>query len=128
MRWLKILLVVNGVAYLAYAASNIFMPTSYFVPSDAPGYAVDVTRVVGIAYLALGLIQLGTWWVTERFAVRLIAGASLLYSAGFAALAAVQGSGSSDPFHQLGVGIAAGNTVVAVLYAFLLYRERTSAA
>ena len=128
MRWLKILVVVNGLAFLAYTVSNIFMPSSFFVPSDAPGYALDAVRAVGLGYLPLGLIQLGAWWMSDRFALRLIAGASLVYAAGFALLALMAGSGSSDPFHSLGVVIAAGWAVVAVLYAFLLYRERSGAA
>ncbi len=128
MRWLKIVLAINGVAYLFYAASNTVAPTSYFLPADAPGYAVDVTRVLAVAYLALGLIQLGTWMVTDRLAVRLVAGASLVYAAGFAILGVTVGTGSSDPFHQIGLAAGIGNGVVAVLYAILLYRERSAAA
>lgn len=128
MRWLKIVLAINGVIYLYYAASNTVAPTSYFLPADAPGYAVDVTRVLAVGFLALGLIQLGTWMVTDRLAVRLVAGASLVYAAGFAIVAATVGTGSSDPFHQIGLAAGIGNGVIAVLYAILLYRERAAAA
>lgn len=127
MRWLKIVLAINGVLNLGYAVGNIVAPTSFFLPGDASGYAIDVTRVVGVGYLALGLIQLGTWMVTDRLAVRLVAGASLVYNAGFAILGATIGTGSSDPFHQIGLVAGIGNGVVAVLYAFLLYRERSEA-
>ena len=127
MRWLKILLAINGVAFLAYAASNILLPTSYFLEADAPKTAVDAVRVVGIAYGALGLIQLGMWWVADRLALRIVAGASLLFCAGFAAQAALQGSASNDPFHQLGLVVAAGNGLVALIYAWLLYRESQTA-
>jgi len=107
MRWLKILLAINGVAFLAYAASNILLPTSYFLEADAPKTAVDAVRVVGITYGALGLIQLGMWWVADRLAL--------------------QGSASNDPFHQLGLVVAAGNGLVALIYAWLLYRESQTA-
>lgn len=127
MRWLKIVLAINGVVLIGYAVSNTVAPTSYFAPSDAPGYAIDVIRVVAVSYLALGLVQLGTWWVTDRRAVRLVAGASLVYAAGFGILGATIGTGSSDAFHQVGLVAGIGNIVVAVVYAFLLYRERSEA-
>jgi len=46
----------------------------------------------------------------------------------FAIAAALQGAGSSDPFHQLSLVIAVGNGIFAALYAVLLYRERMTAA
>ena len=128
MRWLKILLAINGVVYLFYAASNALAPTSYFLPSDAPDYAVAVVRVVAVSYLAIALIQLGMWMVTDRLAVRIVASASLVFTAGFAVVAATAGSGSSDPFHQIAIGAAGGNAIVAILYAILLYREQTAQA
>lgn len=126
MRWLKVLLAINGVAFVFYAVSNIFLPTSYFLPAGTTGYAVDLVRVVGMAYGALGLIQLGMWLVTDRLTVRIVAIASLLFAAGFAVQAAIQGTGSTDTFHQIGLGVAAGNAVVVALYGYLLYRERTA--
>lgn len=128
MRWLKILLAINGIAFVFYAVSNTVAPSSFFLPTEAPGYAVDAIRVLAVAYLALGLVQLGSWFVKDRQAVQLVAGASLVFVVGFAILAATQGTGSSDSFHQIGSAIAIGNGAVAVLYAFLLYRERTAAA
>lgn len=128
MRWLKILLVVNGAVFLLYAATNTIAPTSYFLPSDAPDYAISVVRVVAMTYLAMGLIQVGMWWVMDRLAIRIVAGASLVLTAGFAILAATGGSASSDAFHQLGVLAGATNAIVAILYAFLLYRERQEQA
>lgn len=62
--------------------------------------------------------------VTDRLAVRIVAGASLVFAAGFAVVAATAGSGSSDPFHQIAIGAAGGNAIIATLYAILLYRER----
>ena len=128
MRWLKLLLAINGVVFVLYAVSNTLAPTSYFLPSDAPGYAIAVVRVVSVAYLALGLIQLGMWMVTDRLAVRIVAGASLVFAAAFAGFAVTVGSGSSDPYHQFAMAGAAGNVIVAILYAILLYRERAGQA
>ncbi|MEW5989907.1 MAG: hypothetical protein AB1736_01000 [Chloroflexota bacterium] len=128
MRWLKVLLAINGIAFLFYAVSNTVAPSSFFLASDAPGYAVDMLRVLSLAYLAMGLIQLGTWFVSDRLAVQMVAIGSLVFEVGFGVLAATQGTASSDPFHQMGLGIAAGNAVVAALYAWLLYRTRASAA
>lgn len=127
MRWLKILLAVNGVAYLFYGASNIVAPTSYFLPTDAPQAALDAVRAMSTLYAGLGLIQLGSWWLHDRSAVQLIAGASLLAVGAFAIAAALVGTGSSDPFHQLSLFVAVGNGAVAALYAVLLYRERMTA-
>ncbi len=128
MRWLKILLAINGIVLLVYAATNTLAPTSYFLPSDAPGYAVDVTRVVGVGYLAFGLVQLGMWLVTDQMAIRIVAGTSLVYAAGFALLAFTSSASSSVTFHEIGVAAGIGNGLVAVLYAILLYREARTAA
>lgn len=62
--------------------------------------------------------------VTDRLAVRIVAGASLVFAAGFAILAATGGSGSSDSFHQYGLVAGGGNAIIAILYPILLYRER----
>ena len=126
MRWLKVLLLVNGLASISYFFSNILLPTSFFAPSDAaPGYGLDAVKLLGLAYLPLGIIQLGSWRVVDRFSIRLIAVASMAYTAGFALLGAMAGSGSSDPFHKYGMGIAAAWVVVTLLYAWLIYRERS---
>jgi hypothetical protein len=127
MRWLKILLALNGVVFLWRAFNNIFRPTSFYLLSDAPKYAVDAVRVIGISFIALGLIQLGTWWVVDRLAVRIVAGASLLFAVGFVALAAMMGSTSADAFHRIRFGSIAENTVVVVLYAILLFRTGQTA-
>jgi len=102
--------------------------TSFFAPSDASGWGLDAVKLVGMGYLPLGIIQLGSWRIPDRFAIELIAVASLVYAAGFAALAAVAGSGSSDPFHQYGIGVAAAWAAVSLLYVWLIYRERSGAA
>lgn len=104
------------------------MPTSYFLPADATGPALDAVRTVGLTYGALGLVLLGMWWVKDRLAVRIVAGAAFLFLVDFALQSATHGTGSSDPFHQLGLGIAVGNAVVAVLYVWLIYRENQEAA
>lgn len=128
MRWLKILLLVNGLVSISYVFSNILLPTSFFAPSDAAaGYGLDAVKLLGLGYLPLGIIQLGSWRIADRFAVRLIAVASMAFAAGFALLGAMAGSGSSDPFHQYGMGIAVAWIVVSVLYLWLLYRERSGA-
>jgi hypothetical protein len=128
MRWLKILLVINGLASIAYVFSNILMPTSFFAPTDASGYGLDAVKLVGMGYLPLAIVQLGSWRITDRPAISLIAIASMAYAAGFALLAAMAGSGSSDPFHQYGMGVAGAWGVVALLYLGLVYRERSGAA
>jgi hypothetical protein len=126
MRWLKVLLAINGIAFLFYAVSNFIAPSSYFLPPDASGYAIDVLRVLSVGYLAMGLIQLGSWFVNDRLALQLVAGGSLVFEIGFGILAATQGTGSADPFHQYGLVIAIGNGVFAALYAVVLYRTRSA--
>lgn len=116
-----------GPPFLFHAVSNFVAPSSFYFPPDAPGYAVDVLRVLSVGYLAMGLIQLGSWFLTDRLAIQLVAGGSLVFVIGFGILAATQGTGSSDPFHQLGLAIAIGNVVFAALYAMLLYRTRSAA-
>ena len=64
----------------------------------------------------------------DRFALRLIALAALAYAVGFALLGAMAGSGSTDPWHQYGMAFAGAWVVIAVVWAFLLYRERSGAA
>jgi hypothetical protein len=53
---------------------------------------------------------------------------ALAYAAGLAVLAAIIGTGSSDFFHTNHVAFAAAWAVVAVLYVWLIYRERSGAA
>jgi len=129
MRWLKIMLLINGVVSLAYAFSNYFMPTSFFAPSDAAaGWGLDAVKLIGAGYLPLAIVQLGSWWATDRFSIRLVAYASIIYAAAFALNAFLAKSGSSDPFHTYGMGVAGAWGVVALLYAWLIYRERSAAA
>jgi hypothetical protein len=129
MRWLKYLLLINGLAFLAYAFSNYFVPTSFLAPSDAAaGWGLDAVKLVGAGYLPLAIVQLGSWWATDRFSIRLIAYASIVYTAAFAANAIMVKSGSSDMYHTYGMGLAAAWAVVTLLYAFLIYRERSEGA
>ena len=127
MRWLKVLLAVNGALFVLSGVSTIALPTAWFLPAAAPGYAMDLARVVGVFHLGLGLIQLGTWLVMDRLAVRLVAFASLVVEAGIGAQAALQGAGSTATFHRLGVAQAVVGVAFAVLYALLLNRERAAA-
>ncbi len=62
---------LNGIAFLLYAISNFIAPSSFFVPPEAPGYALDVLRVLSVGYLAMGLIQLGSWFVNDRLAIQI---------------------------------------------------------
>jgi hypothetical protein len=127
VRWLKLGLAVNGGIFLWRGSLDILQPTSFYLASDAPRYAIDAVRVLGITYLALGLIQLGMWWVPDRRAVRIVAGASMLFAAAVFAQALTQGSASADAFHQLSPGPAVENALVAVAYAILLSRESRTA-
>jgi len=127
MRWLKIVLFVNGLAFLVYAFSNYFLPTSFLAPSDATGWGLDAVKLVAAGYLPLAIVQLGSWWATDRFSIRLIAYASIVYAAAFAVNAAMAGKGSSDPFHQLGIVLAGAWGAVVLVFAFVIYRERSEA-
>jgi len=127
MRLLKIMLAVNGAVFLVRGFLNIVQPGSFYLEADAPTYAQDAIRVLGITYVTLGLIQLGMWWVRDRRAVRIVAGAALLFAAGVAIQAVTQRPGSSDAFHELALGSAAENALVVALYAALLFRERRQA-
>jgi hypothetical protein len=124
MRALKLVSAGNGCVFLLRAARNLTEPTSFYLPADAPAYARDTVRVLGITYAALGVIQLGMCVVRDERAVRTVAGASMLFAAGVALQAAAQGSTSADAFHRLRLGSAAENVGVAALYAVLLLRGR----
>ncbi len=126
MKPLKTTLILNGVVFLVRAGTNLFKPTSWYVDADAPKSAVDAVHVIGIAYAALGLTQLGMWGVSDRRAVRAVSGASLAFAAGMAAKALTQGSGPTDAFHRMRYASAAENAGVAVLYALLLSRDRAA--
>ena len=128
MRALKVLLAINGAIFLGRGSLDIVQPTNFYLESNAPKYALDAVRVIGITYLTVGLIQLGMWRVTDRLAVRVVAGASLLFGAAVAVQAVTQGSGSADAFHRLAPGPAVENALVALLYAALLYRESRTTA
>ncbi len=123
MRSLRIALLVNGAVFLWRGSLDITQPTSFYLESDAPAYAVDAVRVLGVAYLALGLTQLGAGWTADRAAVRVVAGASLLFAVGVAVQALTQGSGSADAFHRLSPGPALENLLVALAYAVLLAQD-----
>jgi len=130
MRALKIMLAYNGIESVLRGVVNLAVPTLFYLPKDAPGYAQDAVRVLAITYLALGVIQLGAWRMQERWAVRVIASASLLFAAGVAVQAATQVSGSTDAFHEAGVVLGPVvlpnvgiNVLVTAIYAILLLRE-----
>ncbi len=125
MKPLTTVLALNGVVSLVRAGTNFCKPTSWYVDADAPKSAVDVVHVIGIAYAALGLTQIGMWRVSDRQAVRAVSGASLAFAAGIAAKALSQGSGPTDAFHRLRYASAAENAGVAALYAVLLFRDRS---
>jgi hypothetical protein len=130
MLWLKMMLVYNGIESILRGGANLAAPTLFYLPGDAPAYAADAVRVLAITYLALGVIQLGSWRIGDRRAVRTVAWASMLFAAGVAVQVALQGPGSSDPFHQAGVVLGpitlsnlGLNVLWTVLYASLLVRE-----
>jgi hypothetical protein len=130
MRALKVMLAYNGVESVLRGLVNLLVPTLFYLEPNAPKYAEDAVRVLGITYLALGLIQLNTWRVPDRRAVRAVAYASLLFAAGVAVQAATQGSASADTFHQAGVVLGPVtlpnvglNVLWTTLYAGLLVRE-----
>ncbi len=128
MRWLKLLVAINGVIFVFYSGTNAFIPGLYFLPSDAPDYAVAVVHVVAVAYLTIGLVQVGTWMLTDRLAVRVVAFGSMVFAAGFAIVAGTAGTASSDGFHQFSLIAAVGHAIIAIVYAYLLYRERAEPA
>jgi hypothetical protein len=123
MHGLRALLAVNGVVFVLRALINVVRPTAFYLEPEAPTYARDAVRVLGITYAALGAIQLGMSALSSRWAVRVAAGGSMLFAAGVAAQAALQDSASSDAFHRLRLGSAAENGLVAALYAALLFRD-----
>lgn len=122
MKPLKTALALNGVVFLVRAGTNFLKPRSWYVDANAPQNAVDAVHVIGIAYAAVGLIQIGMWRVSDRRAVRAVSGASLAFAAGMAGKALTQGSGPADAFHRMRYASAAENVGVAALYAVLLSR------
>ncbi len=135
MRALKVMLAYSGFEFVARGIVNYIQPTTFYLQADAPRYAQDAVRVLAITYLAFGLIHLGAWRVNDRLAVRLVAGASMLFAAGAAIQAATQGSASTDVWHQAGVVLGPVtlpnvglNVLWTAIYAGLLFRESRMAA
>lgn len=126
MRWLRTFLAINGAVFLLRASLNIVEPSNFYLEPDAPDYAKDAVRVLGFAYLALGLIQLGMLPVRDRSAIRVVAAASMLFAAAVFIQAMIQGVGPADAFHRLRPGPAAENGLVALFYAILLLRKDTA--
>jgi multisubunit Na+/H+ antiporter MnhG subunit len=124
---LKLLLTVNGAVFVVRGLINLVRPTSFYLEADAPAYAQDAVRVLGVTYATLGAVQLWMAVAGDRSAVRTVAGASMLFAAAVATQAALQRSGSADAFHRLRLGAAAENGLVAGLYATLLSRQRLRA-
>jgi len=130
MRALKVMLAYNGIESLLRGVAGLVVPTMFYLQPDAPEYAQDAVRVLAITYLTLSVIQLSTWGMTDRRAVRSVAVASMLFGASVAIQVATQGSASTDVFHQAGVVIGPVilsnlglNVLWTVLYAGLLIRE-----
>lgn len=125
MRWLKILIALNGVAFIFYALEAFYDPNLFWSPSGSPDTVLDIGRAAGVGQLAFGIVQLGAWRMKERWGVELVAVASLVYAVGFGVIVAIASAHPSDDmFHQFGMLGAAVWAVVAILYAVLLYRER----
>ena len=122
MRWLKILLVINGLVFLVRGFLNITDPTSFYLEAEAPTYARDAVRVLGVAYLTIGVVQIGTWWAVERTSIMVVSAASMFFAVGVAILAITQGSASTDAFHDLSWGSALENAAVGLLYSALMVR------
>lgn len=128
MRWLKILIALNGVAFIFYALEAFYDPNLFWSPSGSPDAVRDIGRAAGVAQLAFGIVQLGVWRMKERWGVELVAVASLVYSVGFGVMLAIASSHPSDDmFHNFGMAGAAVWAVFAILYLVLLYRERREA-
>ena len=128
MRWLKILIALNGVVSVLYGLMGWFMPTQFWAPAGSPVTVINIIQALSSLQLALGIIQLGTWRMNERFGVVLVGVASLFNAFAFGVVLWLASSNpSSDMFHQLGAAGAVVWLVVAALYAFLIYRERQEA-
>ncbi len=123
MRALKSLLALNGLVFLLRGGLNLTRPTSFYLAEGAPVNAMDAVRVLGITYVAFGLVQTGMWFTPDRIAVRVVAGSSMLFASGVALQALNQDAALPDSFHQIRLLSAAENVAVAALYAALLYRE-----
>lgn len=125
MRWLKILIALNGVAFIFYALEAFYDPNLFWSPSGSPNTVLDIGRAAGVGQLAFGIVQLGAWRMKERWGVELVAVASLVYAVGFGVIVAIASAHPSDDmFHQFGMPGAAVWAAVAILYVVLLYRER----
>jgi peptidoglycan/LPS O-acetylase OafA/YrhL len=125
MRLLKILIALNGVAFIFYALEAFYDPNLFWSPSGSPDTVLDIGRAAGVGQLAFGIVQLGAWRMKERWGVELVAVASLVYAVGFGVIVAIASAHPSDDmFHQFGMFGAAVWAVVAILYVVLLYRER----
>lgn len=123
MRALKSLLALNGLVFLLRGGLNLTRPTSFYLAKGAPDNAMDAVRVLGITYVAFGLVQTGMWFTPDRIPVRVVAGSSMLFASGVALQALKQDAALPDSFHQIRRLSAAENVAVAALYAALLYRE-----
>jgi len=128
MRWLKSLLVLNGAASVLYGLLGWFMPGQFWAPEGSPVTVVQIIHGLSSLQLALGIIQLGAWRMKERWGLELVSVASLFNAFAFAVVIYLaSGTASNDMFHQIGVPGAAIWLAVALVYAFLIYRERQEA-
>jgi hypothetical protein len=105
---LKSLLALNGLVFLLRGGLNLTRPTSFYLAKGAPDNAIDAVRVLGITYVAFGLVQTGVWFTPERTAVRVVAGSSMLFASGVALQALNQDAALPDSFHQGAAGHMGG--------------------
>jgi hypothetical protein len=128
MRWLKILIALNGAVSVLYGLMGWFLPTQFWAPAGSPATVINIIQALSSLQLTLGIVQLGSWRMKERWGVELVAAASLFNAFAFGVVLWLASSNpSSDMFHQLGVAGAAAWMVVALVYAFVIYRERQEA-
>lgn len=127
MRALKIVLGFNGIVFVVRAALNLIRPTSFYLEADAPDYAVEAVRVLGVTYAVVGLIQLKQVGASDRTSVRAVTWASLLFGSGISVIALSMGP-SSTAFYKMRTASIAENIGVAGLYGILLIRESREAA
>lgn len=124
---LRSLVAANGLVFLLRAFTNLVHPTSFYLDEDAPANAKDAIHALGITQASLGLAQIGVARSTDPRAIRSLSTASLLFAAAHALKAATMSTDPSDAFHRLRIGVVAENTGVALLFGWLLARERRAA-
>ena len=118
------MLAINGLVFLLRSVINLLKPTSFYLEPEAPGYARDAVRVLGVTYGVLGMTQLGVSRSDDSNSIRTVSVASMLFALGAAVASVAQNKDSKTAFRRMRLASATENLGVVALYAVILKKSR----